>query len=385
MTAAEASTLLRPARPFDALRLAAIRRESILVLARSHLGDRDAQSWADSSRDDRVRRAIAEHKVWLAELDGAVIGWVEVHRERIEALYVHPDFAGRGVGSRLLTHAESLIREEGHGQARLEASRNAENFYLRRGYEPRSEAVADLGRLMLKELSPKRPVRPALTHPAALLIDIGGTLLREQAYDLPAGVRSLEPHRGLDVLTRDLLESIDRTHATNSAEFTVAQWLGRNRDYFLGGSTVHELEDALWKATVKLSPMPGVKQTLFGLRDLGLRIGCISNAVFSGRVLDSELKRHGLDVDFVISSADLGIRKPDPRIFSAGLARMSLSASAAWFVGDSWTADICGAAGAGIFPIWLTEQKEPAPPAPPCSRVASWTQILRLVSGSTIS
>jgi putative acetyltransferase len=102
MTAAEASTLLRPARPFDALRLAAIRRESILVLARSHLGDRDAQSWADSSRDDRVRRAIAEHKVWLAELDGAVIGWVEVHRERIEALYVHPDFAGRGVGSRLL-------------------------------------------------------------------------------------------------------------------------------------------------------------------------------------------------------------------------------------------------------------------------------------------
>jgi putative hydrolase of the HAD superfamily len=320
----------------------------------------------------------------LAELDGSAVGWVETHRERVEALYVHPEFARHGIGSRLLTHAEGLIREAGHASAVLEASRNAEAFYLRRGYVPQSEGVEGVGRPMLKELGRDPPVSAAPERPAALLVDIGGTLLREDRYDLLAGVHALEPRRDLDLLTRDLMQSIDQIHATNSSEFTVARWLASHRDCFSGGSTIRELEDILWTATASLSPMPGVAQALLGLRNLGLRIGCISNAVFSGPVLDSELERHGLAVDFVISSADLGIRKPNPAVFTAGLARIGSSASATWFVGDSWTADVCGAAGAGIFPVWLTQLEEAPSPAPQCARVTSWSEIVDLVAGSTI-
>jgi putative hydrolase of the HAD superfamily len=229
-------------------------------------------------------------------------------------------------------------------------------------------------------------VSAALVRPAALLVDVGGTLLREDAYDLPAGVRALEPRRALDELTRDLVQSIDRVHATSYSEFTVARWLASNRDCFAGGSTIRELENILWKATASLSPMPGVAQALPAVRNLGLRIGCISNAVFSGSVLHSELRRHGLVVDFVISSADLNVRKPNAAIFSAGLARMRVDATAAWFVGDSWTADVCGAAGAGIYPVWLAEFETLSPPqAPQCARVASWSEVVRLIADSTIS
>jgi putative hydrolase of the HAD superfamily len=221
-----------------------------------------------------------------------------------------------------------------------------------------------------------------LSRPAALLVDIGGTLLREDAYDLSAGVRALEPRRDPEVLIRDLQESIDHVRASNSSEFTLARWLVDNRECFPKELSLLELELTLWSATASLSPMLGVAEALVALRELGLAIGCISNAVFSGPVLHSELKRHGLGVDFVVSSADLEIRKPDPRIFWAGLSRMGLTASAAWFVGDSWTADIHGAAGAGLFPVWISQPQKPLPAVPVCARVSSWSELSRLVASS---
>jgi putative hydrolase of the HAD superfamily len=220
-------------------------------------------------------------------------------------------------------------------------------------------------------------------RPAAFLFDIGGTILREDSYDLLAGVRALEPQRDAEILTRDLQASIDHVHLNNSSEFKLARWLADNSDYFPKQRSVLELELTLWCATASLSPMPGVVQTLVALRELGLPIGCISNAVFSGPVLRYELDRHGLGVDFVISSADLEIRKPDPRIFFAAVSKMGLTPSVAvWFVGDSWAADICGAAGAGIFPVWLSQPEEPLPPGSACARVASWSELRSLVASA---
>ena len=131
--------------------------------------------------------------------------------------------------------------------------------------------------------------------------------------------------------------------------------------------------------------MPGVAAALLGLRKVGLRIGCLSNAVFCGRTLHAELERHGLEVDFVISSADLQIRKPDARVFAAALSRMSLPSSAVWFVGDSWAADICGAANSGLFPVWLSQSEEPLPASPVCAKVTSWEELLALVERSQVA
>jgi putative hydrolase of the HAD superfamily len=130
--------------------------------------------------------------------------------------------------------------------------------------------------------------------------------------------------------------------------------------------------------------MPGVALALPRLAKAGLALGCISNAVFSGRVLQSELDRHGLSdgLVFVLSSADLEIRKPDPRIFSAGLSKLRISASSAWFVGDSWSADIQGAAAAGLFPVWLSTSEGSSPSDTPCVRVGSWHELCSLVANS---
>jgi len=65
---------------------------------------------------------------------GSAIGWVELDRDRVAALYVAPSETGQGVGSALLARVEAAIRSYGYAAARLESSQNALAFYLRRGY-----------------------------------------------------------------------------------------------------------------------------------------------------------------------------------------------------------------------------------------------------------
>jgi putative hydrolase of the HAD superfamily len=55
----------------------------------------------------------------------------------------------------------------------------------------------------------------------------------------------------------------------------------------------------------------------------------------------------------VLSSADIGIRKPAAGIFEAAAARLAIPASSTWFVGDTWNEDILGARDAGMQPLWF--------------------------------
>src|SRR5213080_2176444 len=113
--------------------LASIRRRAILALAVPAMSREQAERWATRGAADRVARAMREHDVWVA-VEGAAIGWVEVDRDRVAALYVSPSCSGRGVGSALLARAATSIRSSGYVMACLESSQNALDFYLRRGY-----------------------------------------------------------------------------------------------------------------------------------------------------------------------------------------------------------------------------------------------------------
>jgi putative acetyltransferase len=124
---------IRRAEAADEEVLASIRWSAILMLAVPAMSREQAEKWATRAAADRMARAIRDHDVWMA-VDGIAIGWVEVDRDRVAALYVSPVCARRGVGSALLALAETSIRSSGYATARLEASQNALDFYLRRGY-----------------------------------------------------------------------------------------------------------------------------------------------------------------------------------------------------------------------------------------------------------
>jgi putative acetyltransferase len=118
----------------DASRLYDIRRRSILELAPPTMPKAEAQAWAAQLTLSGMERKLRELEVWVAELDGGVVGWGAIRGDMLEGLYVAAEFAGQGVGAGLLDMLEGLIRDREFPSVHAEASTNARNFYLRRGY-----------------------------------------------------------------------------------------------------------------------------------------------------------------------------------------------------------------------------------------------------------
>lgn len=141
---------IRPAHINEIATLTQIRRRAILTLAAPTLGQEEAQRWAAAAAPDRVQRALEQHQVWVAEWMGAAVGWVEVVSDHITGIYVDPQHAGQGIGSALLAHAEGAIQAAGYPTVRLEASWNAEEFYLRRGYQAVGARSVEAGRPLMK-------------------------------------------------------------------------------------------------------------------------------------------------------------------------------------------------------------------------------------------
>jgi putative hydrolase of the HAD superfamily len=81
-------------------------------------------------------------------------------------------------------------------------------------------------------------------------------------------------------------------------------------------------------------------------------------AVISNTISDTPryvLRRAHLDnyFDVILCSRDLGIRKPDPRLFRYVLERLGVEPEAAVHVGDDLEADVEGALRAGMTAIWV--------------------------------
>ena len=99
-----------------------------------------------------------------------------------------------------------------------------------------------------------------------------------------------------------------------------------------------------------------VEAVLSDLRKRGLKIGVVSN-------WDTRLKSicDGLGltrlVDFIVISAEVGVRKPDPRIFRMALEKAGVRPEEAIHVGDLPEEDAEGARRAGLRPVLIDRKR----------------------------
>jgi YjjG family noncanonical pyrimidine nucleotidase len=107
-------------------------------------------------------------------------------------------------------------------------------------------------------------------------------------------------------------------------------------------------------------PVAGAAALLAAVKNRA-RIGIVSNNLLEEQ--SDKLRHCGLDryVDALVVSEEVGVAKPDRRIFDIALERLDAAADHAVMVGDSWTADIAGARAAGIRAIWFNPTKQPKP------------------------
>jgi len=137
----------------DTAALHALRRDSILELAPSGMSLEQAQAWANKGDLESMLLRLRETEVWVAEIEDTIVGWVAVRDDDyLDALYVAPAHARRGVGTYLLRLVEDVLRGRGVRAIRADVSWNSEGFYLRRGFEPLTPRPPNDARPMRKVL-----------------------------------------------------------------------------------------------------------------------------------------------------------------------------------------------------------------------------------------
>jgi putative hydrolase of the HAD superfamily len=180
-----------------------------------------------------------------------------------------------------------------------------------------------------------------------------------QASGLPLGQEFLEVYRRR-------MEAYFRERDTEFIEYTayrvlhnlLVEWGFSNTDERILRQALVNLftvTQAHWLPEVDAKP------TLQTLRMLGYRLGLISNASDDTDV-QSLVDKAGLRLYFevIVTSAALGIRKPNPKIFQTALDQLGASPFRTAMVGDTLGADVLGARNAGLYSIWITRRADNA-------------------------
>jgi putative hydrolase of the HAD superfamily len=117
------------------------------------------------------------------------------------------------------------------------------------------------------------------------------------------------------------------------------------------------LAQEAWWSGVRL--YPEALGVLHSLRGAGLRIGLCSNAAWRSASMHDQLRHIGLEgvIDSAVFSAEVGWRKPSPRLFSAALQALGARPEHTVFVGDRVREDIAGAAGAGMRTVLVARDE----------------------------
>lgn len=105
--------------------------------------------------------------------------------------------------------------------------------------------------------------------------------------------------------------------------------------------------------------LPAATRTVLEeLRGRGLRLGFVSNAHLLPELLREDLEHLGLAalLDGGAFSSEVGVRKPDERIFAAVLDQLGVAPADAIHVGDRVRDDVVGARAAGLRGAVLTRQ-----------------------------
>ncbi len=208
--------------------------------------------------------------------------------------------------------------------------------------------------------------------PEMILFDYGHTLIYEPCWSARRGHEALlaraqsnpdnvsvddvmRRHREIfDGVVASIRKQRYEVHGVDAMR-TVYESLGVN----LGMSEL-EIEETFWNGTAQATIMPDADKLIDCINALGIRCGVISNLMWSGEALSRRINRllPNNRFEFIMSSREYVIRKPNTLLFEIALRKAKLSADKVWYCGDNPTFDVLGAHNTGIFPVWYDNDIE---------------------------
>ncbi|MBT3362243.1 MAG: HAD family hydrolase [Chloroflexi bacterium] len=137
--------------------------------------------------------------------------------------------------------------------------------------------------------------------------------------------------------------------------------------------TALEIFKQMHEAPKKLVLYDDVLPTFDALRAKGITLGLITNAE-QGQAPFEQLGLYDL-LDYLVTSPDEGMGKPQPHIFWAALRQAGVKASEAIHVGDQYDVDVVGAQGVGIKAL-LLDRNNMFDQIDDCPKISSLTEIV---------
>lgn len=243
-------------------------------------------------------------------------------------------------------------------------------------------------------------MRAKLQTPRAVIFDYGETLAHEDGFDSEAGFSAILKYACKNSRNADGAQLLDafggcyrqlrqNAHGAGVEIPNIQRWKWLFEMYDLEFTLSSEqLEPIFWDAAAPCVQTPGMEALLALLRRKGICTGVISNMGFSGDALKARLERLYPEhhFEFVMSSADYVLRKPNPLLFQLALKKAGCSAQEAWFCGDNPAMDIVGAANAGITAVYYDcdlgcAYREPGfvENMPDCIRIEDWKELISML------
>jgi len=217
-------------------------------------------------------------------------------------------------------------------------------------------------------------LRPGHGIPSAILLDAFGTLV---ALEPPAAALRVELARRFEIEVSEA--QAQRAVAAEMAYYRTHLDEGRDEASLgdLRGRCAEALRDALGRsesiarlerdaltatllASLRFTAFPDVAPAIVAARAHGQRVVAVSNWDISLVDVLGRLKLAPL-LDGIVTSAQVGARKPAAEIFVHALSVAGVGPRDAVHVGDSVDEDVVGARAAGIEPILIRRDGRPGP------------------------
>jgi putative acetyltransferase len=138
---------LRPYLPADAKRCAEIFRASVEQLAADDYDEDQREAWASTSDDEMAFRGRLEGALTLiATIAGEAAGFGSLKdNEKIDMLYIQPDFVGRGAARTLIDALTRLAIARGAKLLTVDASEVSKPLFERLGFVAQKRNLVHVG------------------------------------------------------------------------------------------------------------------------------------------------------------------------------------------------------------------------------------------------
>ncbi|WBA13677.1 GNAT family N-acetyltransferase [Salinivibrio proteolyticus] len=126
---------IRKANQSDAQAIFDLRNRAILAKCSAHYTEEQLSLWTQGSVSERFIADVVD-TFYVSEIDGQVIGSGKLNAQTglVDAIFVEPDYSGRGAAKKMLQFLEQLAREQGLLLLTLESTLNAAPFYRACGF-----------------------------------------------------------------------------------------------------------------------------------------------------------------------------------------------------------------------------------------------------------